>query len=164
MKKQISEQALNEQVSALSQEITPERDLWSGIERAIQHAPQQNKNKTKMMPVAWAASVIAAVLVTWLTFTPTVNEPGKVDALTVMTQTFEQQKSTMLVSFGQPKITELPKDMQEQLQQLAGARKSIENALRDDPNNIELVNLLRWTQLQELNLLEQLYTPKWQSI
>ena len=31
-------------------------------------------------------------------------------------------------------------------------------------NNSDLLNLLRWTQQQELDLLKQLYSPQWQSI
>lgn len=163
MKKQLTDQALNEEIGQLPNEMTPDRELWSGIERAIQHKPQ-SKNKPKVVPLAWAASVIAAVLVSWMSFSPQQSTPGVLDTVALLQNSFESQKQTMLVSFGQPKLAELPPEMQEQLKQLASARQSIENALKNDPNNMELINLLRWTQNQELNLLEQLYTPKWQTI
>ena len=70
----------------------------------------------------------------------------------------------MLVSFGQPKVSELPKEIQEELIKLSSAQTTIEKALIEDPSNNDLLNLLRWTQKQELDLLTQLYSPKWQSI
>ena len=63
----------------------------------------------------------------------------------------------MLVSYGQPDMTNLPIKMQDQLTELAQARKTIEKALANDGNNVELLNLLRFTQQQELKLLQQLY-------
>lgn len=159
---------LNQEIDQLSEEMTPQRDLWAGIEKAIHQKPQQSEKEksfanAKGAPLAWAASIMVAVLITW----GSVNDDDQgmaIDTVALMQQTFDQQKQTMLVSFGQPKLEELPKDMQEQLTQLASARKSIESALAEDPNNMELINLLRWTQLQELRLIEQLYTPKWQTI
>lgn len=162
---------LNQEIDQLNEELTPSRDLWAGIEKAIAQKPQQqttNDNvkflaNAKGAPLAWAASIMVAVIITWGSVTG--DEQGvSLDTVALMQQTFDQQKQTMLVSFGQPKLEELPQDMQEQLSQLASARKSIESALADDPNNMELINLLRWTQLQELKLIEQLYAPKWQTI
>ncbi len=46
--------------------------------------------------------------------------------------------------------------MQEQLLQLSQARLAIKKALENDENNVDLLNLLRFTQQQELNLLQQL--------
>jgi len=70
----------------------------------------------------------------------------------------------MLVSFGQPKLSALPLEMQKQLAQLLSARQAIEKALVDDPNSSDLLNILRWTQKQELELIKQLYSPQWQTI
>ena len=163
----ISEQELQAQVDDLPQEMSPERDLWAGIERAIQHKEQENTqpvNKKVVMPVAWAASIIAAVLLTWVSFTPENNIGQSQSLVAVMQDSFEQQKQTLLVSFGRPDISKLSPKMQEELSKLASARASIEKALMDDPDNADLLNLLRWTQQQELNFIEQLYRPQWQSI
>ena len=84
--------------------------------------------------------------------------------VTAMQENFEQNKQTVLVSFGLPKVSELPKEIQAELIKLSSARKAIEKVLIEDPSNNDLLNLLRWTQKQELDLLTQLYSPKWQSI
>lgn len=167
MNKQITEQLLQEKLQQLPGEITPERELWSGIERAIQGKAQaqvQPKILQTKLPMAWAATVIAAVLLTWLSIGPQQITPSEPSLAAMMQQDFKQQKQTMLTSFGHPDQRQLSAEMQAQLQQLSAAQTTIKNALTNDPNNTDLLNLLRWTQQQELDLLEQLYRPQWQSI
>lgn len=189
--KQVSDQALAAQVESLPKEMQPQRDLWSGIERAIQSKSQQPMNegsvigyKNVVVPMSWAASIVAAVLLTWYSFTPTIS-PSTDDVLVktqgaskqavsgiqlvnLMQVNFKQQKQAMLVSFGQPDIKKLPVKMQNQLAVLAQARTAIEKALLNDENNVDLLNLLRFTQQQELDLLQQLFphmnNSSWQSI
>ncbi len=186
MNKQISDQALATHIDRLPKEMKPERDLWSGIERAIQNKSQEGSlehKKTNVVPMAWAASIIAAVLVAWISFAPTTSKlsmpltaandnpkPSSALLVTSMQESFQQQKQAMLVSYGTPDMTNLPTKMQEQLIELAQARKAIEKALANDVNNADLLNLLRFTQQQELNLLQKLYpymnskNAKWQTI
>jgi len=165
--KQLSEKELLNKTAELPLEMTPDRDLWTGIDKAINGQARKSVNLNqgnKVIPMAWAASVVAAVLVTWLSFSPQQATTPKLNLLTVMQQDFTEQKQAMLVSYGQPKISQLPQEMQDQLSELASARQAIEKALLDDGNNSDLLNLLRWTQKQELDLIKQLYSPKWQSI
>ena len=169
MNKQTSDQTLAFQIDKLPKELSPERDLWSGIERAIQNKSQQSASESKpnvKVPMAWAASLIAAVLVTWVYVSPTQqlatplmanNNETAQQLVNSMQTNFQQQKQAMLVSYGQPDMTNLPIKMQDQLTELAQARKTIEKALANDGNNVELLNLLRFTQQQELKLLQQLY-------
>ncbi|MBU2893598.1 hypothetical protein KO495_09730 [Colwellia sp. D2M02] len=172
-----SEQHLTQSITALPCEMQPERDLWSGIERAIHNMPQQPatnienvsafKKFTSAVPMAWAASLVLAVMVSWFTFAPSMltqpNEQiahrGAVteDLVQYMEQNFIQQKQAMQVSFRQPNLTNLPIEMQNELTKLAEARKTISKALLADKHNVDLLNLLDFTQQQELKLLEQLY-------
>lgn len=173
----ISEQELNNSVANLASEMTPERDLWSGIERAInqkeQETANQHINKPMMPPVAWAASFVMAVLVSWLTFSPNFLKEGEGNTsqnlvatpvateqlVTYMQNNFQQQKKAMLVSLGEPDLAKLSAAMQKELQQLSAAQESIRQALLKDENNVDLLNLLDFTQQQELKLLTQLYQP-----
>jgi len=174
MNKLMSEQDFQKEVAALPDEITPQRDLWLGIERAIQVKKQDESSTKKVfIPTAWAASLVAAVLVTWVSFSPNFssqpvdivkNNNSPLNLVIAMQENFKQTKQTMLVSFGQPKVSELPKEIQAELTKLSSALNTIEKALLADPSNNDLLNLLRWTQKQELDLLAQLYSPKWQSI
>ncbi len=170
MNKSINEQELQTQIDNLSREIQPERDLWAGIEHAIEHKSQQSatnssvSGKTKYSHYAWAASVVAAVLLTWNLNSPMLEPTSQLAAVDVIQQQYTEQKNTMLVSFGKPDLSKLPEKMQTQFSELQAARTSLLEALKDDPDNANLLNLLQWTQSQELSLLEQLYSPKWQTI
>jgi len=163
----LSEQDLQVKIDELPQEMSPERDLWTGIEKAIQNKTQESANrqgKNIIVPVAWAASVCLAVLMTWGSMTPTEDSMQTLSVASVLKEDFAQQRQTLLVSFGAPDISKLSPEMQAELNKLASARKSIEKALTDDPENADLLNLLRWTQQQELDFIEKLYSPQWQSI
>ncbi|OUR74891.1 hypothetical protein A9Q75_19305 [Colwellia psychrerythraea] len=172
--KAMSDKALAEQVATLPVEMTPERDLWSGIERAINHKNQEltiNKQRKLLMPSAWAASIALVILMSWVTFSPSINEesaPVLVETqekngvtqgqlVNFMQQNFKKQKQTLLASYGQPTVDKLPAAMQQELTQLSDARASIRKALLTDENNADLLNLLDFTQQQELKLLQQLY-------
>ncbi len=172
--KWVSDKGLAEQVAKLSTEIQPERDLWPGIERAINHQEQQrseNTNSNVFVPSAWAASIALVILMSWFTFSPSIDEqgipelvknkqlsnPSQGALVNFMQQNFQQQKQTLLVSYGQPAMEQLPAAMQIELKKLADARSSIKTALLTDENNADLLNLLDFTQQQELKLLQELY-------
>jgi len=174
-----TEERLTASITALPEEMTPERDLWSGIERAIsikQQEPNQNRKyntqtgnvrKVSFMPVAWAASISLAVFISWGAFTPIFKKETDIsivkqpffheDLVDFMEQSFVEQKQTMLVSFSQANVTHFSVEMQDELTKLANARKAIRKALLADNTNADLLNLLDFTQQQELKLLEQLY-------
>jgi len=170
----VSEKVLAEQIAKLPNEMIPERDLWSGIERAINHMAQEIPTQQKsnvFVPSAWAASIAMVMLISWFTFSPSINERGVAELVKTqekspvtqgqlvafMQKNFQQQKQTLLVSYGQPTVDNLPLAMQKELKQLADARESIRKALLTDENNADLLNLLDFTQQQELKLLQQLY-------
>lgn len=171
--KAISEKSFTEQLTALPHEMTPERDLWAGIERAINGKSQEksdNKENNVFIPSAWAASIAMVILMSWFTFSPSENgknipvqvktqkaDPSQGQLVNFMQQNFKQQKQTLLASYGQPNVEKLPTAMQIELKQLADARTSIRKALLTDENNADLLNLLDFTQQQELKLLQQLY-------
>jgi hypothetical protein len=78
MNKLLSEQDLQKEVTALPDEMTPQRDLWAGIERAIQTKKQdtpsfESTTKKVFTPTSWAASLVAAVLVKWVSFSPNIT-------------------------------------------------------------------------------------------
>lgn len=160
-KQQQADQQLNDLIAKLPKEMSPERDLWQGIEKAIQH---KSAPANRRMPAAfsWAASVVVAILLTWQVTKE--SSPVAPSLAMQMQQEFSQQKQTLLVSYGQPDLSQLSVEIQQQFQQLNSAQQTIQQALADDPGNVDLLNLLRWTQQQELELIEQLYQPKWQAI
>ena len=165
----ISNQQLQQQIQQMPEEITPDRDLWPGIEKAIAYQQQTSQKKASwhMKPMMTMAASVAFVALGWIGVTNFQPEQGglvPVSIVAQMNQQFEQQKQLLLTSYGQPDTANLSTAMLEELTQLANARKSLEKALADDEDNVDLLNLLQWTQQQELELIEQLYRPQWQTI
>ncbi|TKB45329.1 hypothetical protein [Thalassotalea mangrovi] len=173
MKQTMNEQQLQQRVDELPSEIKPKRDLWQGIERAIelkaqqQQKPEAGNSKTRVInfqPLALAASVVLAVIVFFNYPDAQQPVPEQLTAVEMIEQQYLQEKQNMLVSFGKPDLTKLPNNIRQQFDEIQSARASLLEALEDDPQNPDLLNLLKWTQNQELSLLEQLYSPKWQTI
>lgn len=164
----VSDQKLDQQVSQLSAEMTPNRDLWVGIERAMSQQKQMDEAKVSsrgQIHLAWAASFVAAILLSWGVLYP--QEESSQTPLSValmMEKNFEQNKQLILTSYGQDKPKTISAEMEQQFKELSSARIAINKALKEDPNNSDLLNLLRWTQQQELDLLQQVYSPQWQTI
>lgn len=164
MKKPLTDSELQTQVAQLPKERRPERDLWPGIEKAIAQQANHTVKPKSAYSFAWAASIVVAVLVSWLTFTPVTKVSEQQSLAKTMKQDFEQQKQLMLTSLGQPDLTQLSPTMKTQLVELQEAQQAIQKALAKDENNGDLLNLLRWTQKQELDLIKKLYSPQWQTI
>lgn len=157
---QISEAVLQQHINNLSADITPSRDLWQGIERAIHVKPKTSGSFIYLKaPMAWAASILVAVLLSWYSFTPTarINTNEAEGLLVQIQQQFNQQKQMLLVSYGDVTGQNFSPAMQVQLAQLVSARESIVKALMKDNSNSDLLNLLQFTQQQELNLMQRLY-------
>lgn len=164
MNSQNKEQALATQINALNRDIAPTRDLWSGIELAIEQQQFVERKKSSIvLPVSWAASVVAAVVLSWGVLKPD-TEQTLPAAVIAMEQSFQQEKSTMLVSYGEPDLGQLSAEMQQQFTKLANAKKALQTALLAEPDNGDLIELLRWVNQQEIDLIEQLYQPQWQTI
>jgi len=138
---QVSEAVLQQQIEQLSLTMSPKQDLWQGIEHAIQtqvikskpatdiHATDNNAIKA---PMAWAASIVLAVLVSWFAFAPNggLGLQQRDNVFVQMQQHFEQQKHTMLVSYEGISSDDFSPAMQVQLAQLRAARQSIEKLLK----------------------------------
>lgn len=167
MKSVASDKTFEKNIENLSMEMEPKRDLWIGIEKAIATKSQETAAKPNkvVVPLAWAASICAAVILSWGAFEPVGQENSSaISVVNIMKKDFTRQKQLVLTAYGQSKTPELSAEIQTQIAELTSARKAIYQALENDPNNSELLNLLRWTQDQELALIEQVYSPQWQTI
>lgn len=157
--------ALEKQLARVSPTLTPERDLWAGIDHAIEH--QQPVAARRRGPwLAVAATVMVGVAVGWLTFTGPAPTPQMTLATLAkqMSEDFHAQRQTMLVSYGQQDYSALSQGMQTELAQLETGIAAVNRALEADPDNAELLELLGFLQQQVLDLLSRLYQPGWQTL
>ncbi|MGP5157834.1 hypothetical protein [Pseudoalteromonas prydzensis] len=149
---------LAESINNSDSDITPQKDLWPGIEKALAHAPQPQV-KASLWPkiTGVAACSVAALLAVQLLFSGA--EPATSVA---MSEYFTQQKQTLLVQYqNQPALTD---NWQQQLAELEDAERAIKQALENEPQSPALLKMLAQVYQQQLDLINKVHAPKWQQI
>ena len=156
------EQTLQNELSMLEREMQPSRNLWPGIDHAI------NSN-TVTLP-RWFVIAASIVLVMSVTLSgglyvnrPETNDNNEIAEFIAFLQSeHERNKQTLLVEYaGQ---TPLAPDWEQQMQQLELAEQAIYTALREDPENIELLKILRQVQNKQIALIDSVFAPLFSSI
>jgi hypothetical protein len=151
----------------LDQEILPERDLWSGIERKILDHPHESNEKGRVnwMPYGVAASLAVAIISLTVSIGG-LNGSGAGYADIVSSETSFNQMSNehikvlnpLVTRFGQVNENLAPEtldDIYRNLEIMEVARRDIEAQVRKDPDDHRLVEMLMRIHEQELELLRQ---------
>ncbi|ALU43840.1 hypothetical protein [Pseudoalteromonas rubra] len=161
MSKPTFEQFLKQQLPRQQdQEQLPEprRDLWQGIEKAINVSSTVAPSRSPWIKLAGVAACVSAGLLSWQVI---MTQPRQ-DTMTHMSAFFEQKKQTLLVQYeAQPALT---KDWQGPLQELEEAEQAIKLALMKDPDNPALLKMLAQVYQQQLDLITKVHQPQWQQI
>ncbi|MCF2859665.1 tetratricopeptide repeat protein [Pseudoalteromonas sp. SMS1] len=144
---------------------TPQKPLWSGVEKAINSEfqsqtdlanPSINGSRWRQLS-AIAASTIIGMCAVYFSMQLPEQSP-----VVQMSTYFEQQKQTLLVQYStQPALTT---DWQVQLQELEQAEQAIKQALESDPDNAALLQMLAQVYQQQLDLINRVHQPRWQQI
>ncbi|MEW9798508.1 hypothetical protein [Alteromonas sp. CYL-A6] len=159
---------LNDKLNALPEEKQPERDLWRGIELAIEHE-QAHAGTARQSSRPWlavAASVALVATISWFGWQQSAQQRGGQltgEALVMaLSQQHEQQKQALLVEYtNTPAVAE---NWQQQLDELDDAADAIKAALEQDPDNTALLRMLQNVYQQQIALIERVHAPKWQQI
>ena len=149
---------LQEQLANPS-EVSPSRDLWSGIERAIATSAHEETVRSQYWPkVTGIEACFIAGLLAW---NVSINQP-ELNTMRDLSALFEQQKQALLVQYkAQPALTS---DWQGQLDELEQAEQAIKLALQNDPENAALLKMLAQVYQQQLDLINRVHAPSWQQI
>lgn len=185
------DQILQRKVGELPQQLQPTRDLWQGIdialtekdlEKELEQGARQEQDRVSrdtgkfgagakivdlsdwfsLKPMAVAASLSLVAFISWNGFNGQSNQSGPSQLVAQMMQQHDEQKSVLLASFSER--TELTSNWQVQLQELEEAEQAIESALQNDPENIALLKMLQQVHQQQLELIEAVHLPVWQTI
>jgi hypothetical protein len=160
------DQLLKQQIDELPSEIKPERDLWAGIDHAIEQ--KQDKGRFNIPKLsAMAAGLAVLGLTGYLTFNqmelPQAHSAGDgLQYVTLMTESFEQRKQALLVKYEdtQPATD----NWRQQLKELDEAAVAIKKVLDEDPTNAQLIKMLQQTYQQQLDLIKAVNHNPWQTI
>lgn len=145
---------LMQEVKDLSPELAPSRNLWLGIEKAINQPATKRLNRT---PWLVAASVVMAITVGW--FSHQQADIEKNSLVASIEANFALQKQAVALQYTNAKAIS-----QEEAAEFTKARTMILEALADDPNNPALLEILKYTQQRELELMHQINRRQWQQI
>lgn len=164
MNKPTFEQHLADELAKLSRDKIPERDLWLGIEFALNQkdAKQHSELRQGRRTYLAAAAVVMFGLIGWLSLNQYSSALNGDELVALLSSQHEQQKATLLVKFdGQVALTE---NWQQQLSELDNAAEAIKKALKNEPNNMALLKMLQNVHQQQIHLIERVHSAKWSQI
>lgn len=165
MRNNIEEKDVLTQAQGLPKELTPERDLWVGIEQAIAKTPQQNGYETSISwqqfgKIAAAFAPIALVLGIWISSTDLTNSgnSGESQWLNPLVASYDIQKKQLLqhVNLNQPVVN----NWQTSMAELELAEKSLIKALQSQPEDPALMKMLNQVYQSQISLIKQTYKPQ----
>ncbi|CAH9054889.1 hypothetical protein PSECIP111951_02688 [Pseudoalteromonas holothuriae] len=157
MNKPSFEQFLKESLEQ-TKEVSPKRDLWPGIERALVSHNEHAKKVSYWPKLTGVAACMVAGLLAWQVVIKQPQQNTMVD----ISAFFEQQKQSLLVQYeAQPALTS---DWQAQLKELESAEQAVKSALQNDPENAALLKMLAQVYQQQLDLINKVHEPRWQQI
>ncbi len=158
MNKSDFEQFLTQSLNDTKHELTPEKDLWPGVERALAKSEAAKPVKNGWNKLAAIAACTVAALLTAQLFIKT----PQTNSVVAMSDFFAKQKQSLLVQYeGSPAVTD---NWQQQLSELEEAESAIKQALENEPNNSALLSMLAQVYQQQLDLINKVHAPKWQTI
>jgi len=152
------DRTLQRAIAQLPRAELPQRDLWPGIEHAINETAPARE---------WAlAASLLLILAASLQFGRVEPGPGVAgierDVLVTLQSEHLHSKQALLVQYQDE--APLYRDWETQMQQLEKAEQVIYNALREEPRNLELLKMLRLVQQKQLNLIDSVFSPRLTSI
>jgi hypothetical protein len=153
---------LQDAIKNMPRELTPARDLWPGIAHAINTPARTEWQRT----TALAASIM---LIFGVSLYFSTKQSAEVllnsrleEYIGVLQYEHQQNKQALLVQYkDQPAVYP---EWEEQMEELEQAEQVIFQALREDPENLELLKILRHVQEKEIELLDAVFAPRLNSI
>lgn len=151
--------SLQQMIDALPREVTPARNLWPGIDQAINsdaHASHFSRR--------WALAACITLMVGLSLYfglrqpVPALPDLALEDYISGLQNEHQRSKQAILVEFQQQQA--LYPQWQDQLHELEQAENVVYDALRRDPDNRELLNILRDVQAKQLKLIDAVFAPQ----
>ncbi len=161
MKEEQFEELLQEKLDALPREIQPEQDLWPGIDHALEHEVSHTNSSNRWIGIAASIAVLGITGLLTLNYfsKPEIDNAGINQAVANMSREYEGQKQLLLAHYQQqPALTD---NWQQQLEELDSAATVIKAALENDPNDANLIRLLKQVYQQQLTLIQSVHQADW---
>ena len=163
----MNDKDIDDLLNHLPKEMQPDRDLWTGIEYAIEM--HDNTSATPAWKYASGVAVlVVAVAATWMFATHEHEHDVGFEGVRLTTliedmdESFVMEKAALLKSFeGEQSLTE---NWNEQLRELEEARLGVKQVLENNPNNVYMIQVMQNIQQQQLDLIKRVHTQVSQGI
>lgn len=160
------EQTLQQKLETLPAELTPERDLWPGIDQAIEHQEQFQRQSSGVW-TGLISSIAVIGIVSWLLIYDgkqhIESKPDLIQLANSMSRQYEELKQLLIVTYQeQPAYSD---NWQQQSDELDEAAQLIKQALEAEPESVELIKMLQRVYQQQIDLIRTIHEPKqWRQI
>lgn len=138
-------------------EMTPERDLWQGVELRLD-APKDSP-RSYWRPMAIASTLLLALLVGKLSLGPTMPDAENEALIQTLAAIQAQHKASVdalsLTKRVDWRSSPYSQPVEQGIEQLRAAAKEIYEALKLNPTDKQLWQLWLWTQQREIELIKQ---------
>lgn len=158
-------------VKKLQVEMQPQRDLWKGIEQALEQNPKAQYRRdisskkhffSNTKPIlAVAASLTVIAVVGWMSFESGKSLQGET-LVSIMSEQHHNQKQSLLIRFKD--LPAATNNWQKQIEELDEAAEAIKKALAEEPNNPALLKMLKNVYEQQMAIIERVHEPRWNRI
>ncbi|WP_417347398.1 hypothetical protein [Ferrimonas sp.] len=152
---------LDSMLQELDTEVAPSRDLWPAIEKGLDRSPLPAAPRRSWFPWAMAASLLVTTLGGFLGGRLSSPDPQAplLGALAQIQQQHEAQRQR-LVTRQTPALVQAgttPGELAstEALASIRSAEQELFDALKQQPDNPELLQLWLWVQQRELDLMQK---------
>jgi hypothetical protein len=155
------DELLKQELDALPRELTPGRNLYPGIEHAVNDTGFYLRKS-----FALAACLVLAISLVFsggALFESSQNDaPQLTEFISLLQAEHERTKQTLMVEYQDQQA--LASDWEQQMEQLEQAEKVIYEALKEDSTNLELLKILRQVQSKQIDLIDTVYAPNFMII
>ena len=155
---------LNQLINRAPQEIQPQKELWSSIEKQLDKPELQQLNPAQPKATPWRHLAIASLVllcsVVGMNLWQQSPQLTPTSPLLITLAEIKQQHQLQVEQLSQHQLTdwqvsEMGLPLEKGIEQLRQAAELIYQALRQTPNDKELWQLWLWTQQREIELLQQ---------
>ncbi len=161
MRNNIEEKDVLTQAQELPKELTPQRDLWPGIEQAIANTPQYGQptkpeSWQQLAKIAAAFAPVALVLSIWLGSGSHEQIDNNWNNPLVASYDIQKKQLLQKVNTEQPVV----KNWQASMTELEQAEKALIQALKQQPEDPALMKMLNQVYQHQISLIKKAYKPQ----
>ena len=161
MNQQDLNERLQEKIDLLPRQIKAQRDLWPGIDLALEEQLQSTQVTRRWYAIAASVALFGLISLMSLNTThePETVSPDFGQIISQLSQQHEQQKQILLSTYDQqPALTD---NWQSQLEELDSAASTIRTALEQDPTDLNLIDMLQQVYQQQIRIIQSVHQSRW---